>query len=92
MMTQHGKDFINLLGKIKPSKHDYEVFSDWLVMAAASLYAWKKDQAVEEEYMQIVKQYTKEEHEKHTQLLALVVNALEEAEQDFLGEVFTVPN
>jgi hypothetical protein len=64
-MTQHTKDFIEILNKLKPSKHRYEVFSDWLVMAAASLYApWKKDQAVENEYLEIANQYTKDELEK----------------------------
>ena len=89
MLNQHGKDFINILTKLKPSKHAYEIFSDWLVMAAATLYAWKKDENVEKEFEEIAKHYTKEEQEKHAQLLAITVNALEEMEQDFLGEVFT---
>jgi type I restriction-modification system DNA methylase subunit len=91
IMNQYGKDFIKILDNLRPSKHAYEVFNDWLIMAAASLYApWKKDQAVEEEYMQIAKQYTGEELDKHGQLLAITVNALEETGQDFLGEVFTM--
>ena len=89
MLNQHGNDFIKILNNIKPSKNAYEVFSDWLVMAAAGLYSWKGDKAVEEEYLEIAKQYTREELEKHTQLLAIVVVALEEKYQDFLGEVFT---
>jgi type I restriction-modification system DNA methylase subunit len=89
MLDQRGKEFVKLLENLKPSKHSYEVFSDWLVMAAATLYAWKKDQAVEDEYNNIAKQYTKEEIEKHAHLLAITVDALEEREQDFLGEVFT---
>jgi len=89
MLDQRGKEFVKLLENLKPSKHSYEVFSDWLVMAAATLYAWKKDQAVEDEYNNIAKQYTKEEIEKHAHLLALTVDALEKKEQDFLGEVFT---
>jgi len=81
MLNQYGKDFVNILKKIKPSKHVYEVFSDWLV----------RDEDVEEEYMNVAKQYTKEEIEKHGHLLAIVVEALEEKEQDFLGEVFSYP-
>jgi len=89
MLNQNGKDFIKLLETLKPSKHAYEVFSDWLIMAAATLYSWKKDENVEQEYLNIAKQYTKEEIEKHAHLLALTVNALEIKKQDFLGEIFT---
>jgi type I restriction-modification system DNA methylase subunit len=89
MLDQRGKDFIKILEHLKPSKPAYEVFSDWLVMAAATLYSWKKDDNVEQEYMNIVKQYTKEEQDKHAQLLMIITEALEGKEQDFLGEVFT---
>jgi len=88
-MIPQAENFINILEKIKPSKHTYEIFSDWLVMAAATLYSWKGDRAVEDEYMNIAKQYTKEELEQHAHLIAITVEALEERERDFLGEVFT---
>jgi type I restriction-modification system DNA methylase subunit len=83
------KDFINVLDKIKPSKHRHEIYSDWLILASATLYTWKKDKSVEEEYLQIASQYTTNELEQHAQLLAITVEALEEKDQDFLGEVFT---
>jgi type I restriction-modification system DNA methylase subunit len=89
-MNQQAKDFIKILEHLKPSRHHYEVFGDLLVMAAASLYAYKKDSATEEECLTVAKNYTKEELEKHARLLAITVEALENAEQDFLGEVFTV--
>ncbi|MDR0441848.1 MAG: SAM-dependent methyltransferase [Treponema sp.] len=89
MLTKHGKDFIKLLENIKPSKNRYEIFNDWLVMASAALYSWKKDDAVENEYLEIVKQYKPEEVDQLSQLLSLTVEALEDQEQDFLGEVFT---
>jgi type I restriction-modification system DNA methylase subunit len=81
-------EFIKILEHLKSSKHPYEIFNDWLVMASASLYSWKKDQAVEEEYSRVAKGYTPEELEKHSQLLGLTVKALEDREKDFLGEVF----
>ena len=87
-MNQHIKDFVKILESIKSSKNNYEVFNDWLIMSAAALYSWKKDQAVENEYMEIAKQYTKEDLEKHSQLLIIITNALEEKEQDFLGQIF----
>jgi type I restriction-modification system DNA methylase subunit len=89
-MNQHTKDFVKILENIKPSKHRYEVFSDWLVLAAATLYSWKRDTTVEEEYAQTAKNYTPEELEKHARLLEIAADALEEKEQDFLGEVFTL--
>jgi len=92
MLGRHGNEFIKIIENLKPSKHPYEIFSDWLIMAAATLYAWKKDENVEKEYQNIASHYTKEELEKLGQLLALTVEALEEKEQDFLGEVFTFAN
>jgi type I restriction-modification system DNA methylase subunit len=89
MLDQHGKEFVKLLEHLKPSKHSYEVFSDWLVLASGTLYSWKKDESVESQYAEIAKQYTKEELDKHAHLLAITIDALEEREQDFLGEVFT---
>jgi type I restriction-modification system DNA methylase subunit len=89
-MNQQTKDFIKILEHLQPSKHHYEVFGDWLIMIAASLYSYKKDAAIEEEYLTVAKNYTKDELEKHGQLLAITVEALENTEQDFLGEVFTV--
>jgi len=90
-MTQQAQNFVKLLDKIKPSKHRYEIFNDWLVLASATLYApWKNDKAVEEEYLQISKQYTAEELKQLSELLYMTIEALEEKEQDFLGEVFTI--
>jgi type I restriction-modification system DNA methylase subunit len=88
-MTNHVKDFIKILEHLKPSRHNYEVFNDWLIMAASSLYSWKKNTVVEEEYLTVARNYTQKELEKHSQLLAITMEAMEDTEQDFLGEVFT---
>jgi type I restriction-modification system DNA methylase subunit len=88
-MNQYVKDFIKVLEHLKPSKHGYEVFSDWLIMAAASLYSWKRDPETEKEYMNVASGYTRNELESHGSLLGITVAALEDTEQDFLGEVFT---
>ena len=92
MLSQHAKDFLKILEHLRPSKNAYEIFSDWLIIAAALLYSWKQDAAVEDEYMQTAKQYKPEEIDKHIQLLDITVNALEKPGQDFLGEVFTEAN
>ena len=87
-MDDRKKEFMAVLESIKPSKNAYEVFSDWLVLAASTLYAWKNDRRVENEYKETAKNYSKEEMDKHAQLLDVTVNALEEKEGDFLGEIF----
>ena len=43
---------------------------------------------LEQKYLQTVRQYTEEQAEEFSKLLALLVMALEEKYQDFLGEVF----
>jgi type I restriction-modification system DNA methylase subunit len=83
------QNFIKVLDNIKYSKDRHELFNDWLIMASASLYAWKDDKSVEEEYLFTAKQYKPEEIQQFGQLLEITVDALEEKEQDFLGEVFT---
>ncbi|GMO39867.1 MAG: hypothetical protein Pg6C_00540 [Treponemataceae bacterium] len=93
-MKDYHREFIKVLESINPSRHSYEVFSDWLVMAAAALYSWKKDKDIEEEYAKTAARYTPEALDKHGQLLAITVNALENvisgsSGYDFLGEVFT---
>jgi type I restriction-modification system DNA methylase subunit len=92
-MKSYSQEFIDLLDRIKPSKHRYEVFSDWLILASAALYApWKKDKSVEEEYMLIAKQYNATELDQLVKLLVITVEALEKKTYDFLGEVFTLGN
>jgi len=89
-LTSHAQNFINVLDNIKPYKHRFEIFSDWLILASATLYSWKKDKSVEEEYLQIAKLYSASELEQLTQLLIITVEAFEEKIYDFLGEVFTL--
>jgi type I restriction-modification system DNA methylase subunit len=91
-MPNNQKEFINILKNIKPSKHTHETFNDWLIMATASLYSWKKDTIVEKEYLNVVNQYNKDEFEKHAELLSITINALEEKQEDFLGNIFTEAN
>jgi type I restriction-modification system DNA methylase subunit len=91
LMKSYTQDFLDILDKIKPSKHRYEVFSDWLILASAALYApWKKDKSVEEEYLQIAKLYNASELDKLVQLFVITVKALERNDRDFLGEVFAL--
>jgi len=88
-MTNHVRDFIKELNQIRYSKNGYELFNDFLTLTAATLYLWKKDKKVEEEYMSVANQYTKEELLKFGKLFDITIDALtENQEQDFLGDVF----
>jgi len=80
--------FIKILENINQSKNTHEVFSDWLILAAASLCSWKRDKTVENEYIETAKRYSKEELYKHADLLKITAEALEEQESDFLGDIF----
>jgi type I restriction-modification system DNA methylase subunit len=88
MPNDSKKEFLKILEDINPSVNAHEVFSDWLVLASAALYSWKKDERVEKEYMEVAKNYSREELDKLSQLLAITVDALEDTERDFLGEIF----
>ena len=65
------------------------VFKDFLTLCTCSLAQtiYRSDE-LEQKYLQTIKQYTKEQAEEFSKLLAFLVMALEEKYQDFLGEVF----
>ena len=65
------------------------MFKDFLTLCTCSLAQtiYRSDE-LEQKYLQTVKQYTKEQAEEFSKLLAFLVMALEEKYQDFLGEVF----
>jgi type I restriction-modification system DNA methylase subunit len=86
--NDYKKEFISLLENINKSKRASEVFYDWLIMAAAALYSWKKDKDVENDYLRVVKAYTKEQLDKFARLLAIIVKAMHEEKTDFLGNIF----
>jgi len=89
-LTKSALNFIKLLDKIRPSKHRYEVFNDWLILASSTLYSWKKDKNIDAEYLETAKQYSSDELNQLNELLVITVEALEEKKRDFLGEVFTL--
>jgi hypothetical protein len=63
-LGDRAKEFINILDNLKSSKSSYEVFCDWVVLAAASLYSWKRDPTVEQEWRDVAKGYTEDELKK----------------------------
>ncbi len=86
---QERKAFIDLFNTIARHRHRYEVFKDFVTMAAISLHnRIRMDEKLEAEYMGIVQCYTKEEAISFSHLLAMLVNMLEPAPRDVLGTHF----
>ena len=53
-------DFIKIFNSLARHRHRYEVFRDFVTMSAISLHnAIRKDEELEQEYLQIVGQYEK---------------------------------
>ncbi len=83
------KEFISKLGTVDTAQRKYETFKDFLTLSTYSLaQPFYRSEEIELKYKYISSKYTKEQAEEFPKLLALLVSALEEQHQDFLGEVF----
>lgn len=87
------KEFNSLLQNLDRSKSVATVFDDFLSLATLSLAQpfYQNDQ-LERQYLEIVGRYTKEQANEFSQMHALIVLALDEKYQDFLGLVFSANN
>lgn len=86
---QERKAFIDLFNTIAKHRHRYEVFKDFVTMAAISLHNRVRMNAkLEAEYMSIVGRYTKEEAIAMAHLLGMLVEMLEPSPRDVLGDLF----
>lgn len=79
-------DFKKTFRKLAPYKHRYEVFKDFVTMAACSLHnsVWKEP-IREEEYLRIIKGYKPDDQKAFPKLLAHLVEALQSEPRDILG-------
>jgi type I restriction-modification system DNA methylase subunit len=84
--------FNKILHQVARYKRPYTVFIDWLHMATIALYNYRKDKKLEEEYIKIAKQYTKEELDLLICLLPLTYQSLNDDEFELLGHVYTSNN
>lgn len=85
---QFRKDFMRLMGKIAPYHHRYDVFRDFVTMAAISLHnAVHFDQELETLYLDTIRRYKPEDQKRFPELLGLLALGLEDP-HDFLGQVF----
>lgn len=83
------KEFISKLHNLDKARRVNEVFKDFLTLCTCSLaQPFYRSDEIEQRYLNTVKQYTKEQAEEFSKLLALLVMALEEKTQDFLGQVY----
>lgn len=83
------KEFISKLHNLDKTRRVNEVFKDFLILCTCSLaQPFYRSDEIEQRYLNTVKQYTKEQAEEFSKLLALLVMTLEEKHQDFLGQVY----
>lgn len=83
------RSFIKTFNLIAPQMHRYEVFSDFVKMAAISLHnGIVMNEELEKEYLEIVAKYKKDEVDKFCQLLANLVELLQPEPMDMLGELY----
>lgn len=88
-MSEQKSRFIKLMERAARRHNSYVVFKDFCAITAISFYnAIFKDSAKEKEYASIMGKYTKEEAECFPAALAVLVEAMEERVQDFLGQVY----
>lgn len=85
----HEKAFISLFSQTARYHHRHQVFEDFVSCSVVALqnglqFCEKREQ----KYMRIVSRYEKQDVSHMAQLLAHVVNGLEEERSDFLGRVF----
>lgn len=75
--------------QLAPYRHRYEVFRDFVTMAACSLHnGIHKDEAREEEYLRIIGQYKPDDQQAFPKLFAQLVAALDEEPRDILGPLY----
>ena len=93
-MAQPNRDaalaaFKQTFRQLAPYKHRYEVFKDFVTMAACSLHnGVHKDDAREEEYLRIIGQYKPDDQQAFPKLMAQLVAALDEEPRDILGPLY----
>ncbi|ENP5335031.1 DUF1738 domain-containing protein [Salmonella enterica] len=85
----HVQRFVSLFNQTAPDENRWQVFSDFVHMAACSLYnALHRDEAFEADYMRRVGRYSREDANNMSCLLAEVIQGLEFCPTDFLGQIF----
>lgn len=96
MKKQWDKEFITLFNRLVGKRSNWEVWNDFLTMAAiafANVMPTPERTEREDRYLSIIRSYEKEEQEIFPQLLSVVSMAFEDnPKQDFLGNLYTALN
>ena len=88
-LADHRRAFIKLFAETARYHARYEVFRDFVAMAAISIEnAFLKSEALEKTYLEIAGRYKQEDLTRISHLLGHVVMGLEAEMCDFLGSVF----
>lgn len=86
---RHYAAFIKTFRGMARHKHRYDVFRDFVTMAAASLHnAVCADENREAEYLRIIGEYGKEDQKAFPKLLAYLVEMMQPEPRDVLGPLY----
>lgn len=89
--SEQRQEFLRLFRTVSPSQHRYRVFQDFVTTSAIALHnATNKVEALEQEYLGIIKKYSKDDIQSMCHMLGCVIEMLEakETPYDVLGELF----
>lgn len=87
--TQARADFMRAFKETAPYKHRYEVWRDFITMAACALHnGLFKEETREAEYLQIVKGYKSDDQHQFPKLLGLIITILDSEPRDILGPLY----
>lgn len=81
--------FLRSFKQLAPEKHRFDVWRDFITMAACALHnGLHKDEAREAEYLEIIGRYQSDDQQMFPQLLAHVVTMLDAEPRDILGPLY----
>lgn len=88
-MNTHHKEFVRTIQQLTQKYRLWDIYSDFVHLAAISLYnSIHHDPEEEDRYLKIAARYTRDEMDDMCKLLSHTVHGLDNIGCDFLGEVF----
>ena len=93
-MGRKKQEIVKMIKDMSGRYSPYDIFTDWVAMCALStvnsitLIHNKVWQAREQQYMDIIRKYTKDEQMKFVYMYNLLAEAFEEEMSDILGEIY----
>jgi hypothetical protein len=83
------KSFLDTVQKLSGRFHIWQIFQDFCELAALTLVQpFYQSSELEKQYLETIGRYKPEEANKFAELLAFVIEGLEEKPGDFLGQAF----